>query len=368
VARKIKRDRVLFVTVMVLLAVSVVMVYSASAVMAQERYGDASHYAARQGLFIFFGVVAMAIAMHVDYTFYKRPRIIGGLLVVTALALILVRLIGPEIKGARRWFSVFGFGVQPSELAKIAMILFTAWVLDRRMDKIDDPREALLPVGAVLAGMLGLVLLGKDLGTSAAIAATVLVMVFAAGLPWKYLAWVSAGSVPVLAYLLSADYRWKRITAFLNPEADPQGSGFQIIQSKIAIGTGGLTGLGIGDGVQKRFYLPEPHNDFIFAAISEETGLIGATILLVCFAVLIWRGVRTVLRAPDRFASLTALGLTMMIGAQGLVNMSVALGLLPTKGIPLPLVSYGGSSTLVALTAMGMLLNISQHATGEEWD
>lgn len=368
-ARKLKRDRVLFVTVMILLAASVVMVYSASAVVAQERRGDATYYAERQAVFILLGVVGMAIAMNVDYSHYRHPRVIGTVLAVTVAALILVLLIGPEIKGGRRWFSIGGFGIQPSELAKIAMVLFTAYILDRRMDRIADVRYALLPVGAALAVVLGLVLMGRDLGTSVAILGTVAVMVFAAGLPYKYLTWMSGASVAVLAFLvIGSDYRWKRITAFLNPEADPRGTGFQIIQSKIAVATGGITGVGLGDSVQKRFYLPESHNDFIFAVISEEAGLIGATITLLCFAIIIWRGLRTVLRAPDRFAALTALGLTMVVGAQGFVNMSVVLGLLPTKGIPLPLVSYGGSSTLVGLAAIGMLLNISQHASAEEWE
>ena len=367
-ARKLKRDRVLFVTVMILLAISVVMVYSASAVVAQERFDDAYRFASKQAMFILAGVIAMIFAMRVDYTCYRHPRVIGTLLGATIAALVLVLFIGPEIKGARRWFSVAGLGIQPSELAKVAMILFTAYILERRMDRIDDVRYSLLPVGIALAVVVGLVLLEPDLGTSAVIIGAVVVMVFAAGLPHRYLAWMGVASVPVVAYLVSADYRWRRITAFLNPEQDPQGAGFQIIQSKIAVGTGGLTGLGIGDGVQKRFYLPEPHNDFIFAALSEETGLVGATIVLLCFAIIVWRGIRTVLRAPDRFAALTALGLTMMIGAQAFVNMSVVLGLLPTKGIPLPLVSYGGSSTLVGLVAMGMLLNISQHASAEEWE
>jgi cell division protein FtsW len=368
VARKLKRDRVLFITTMALLAASMVMVYSASAVIAQEKNGDASYYAMKQGMFILIGIIGMAAAMNVEYTHYRHARVVGTLLAVTIAALILVLLIGPEIKGARRWFSVKGFGVQPSELAKIAMVFLTAYFLERRMDRIDEPRYALLPVAAALVVVLGLILAGKDLGTSVAIFGTVLVMVFAAGLPYRYLGWIAAGVAPVLTYLLSEPYRRDRQTAFLHPEKDPLGTGFQIIQSKIAVGTGGLTGLGIGDGVQKRFYLPEPHTDFIYASISEEAGLAGATIILLCFAIIIWRGIRTTLRAPDRFGSLTALGLTMMIGAQAFVNISVVLGLLPTKGIPLPFVSYGGSSIIVGLTAMGVLLNISQHASAEEWE
>lgn len=367
-ARTLRSDRVLFVTVIILLAVSVVMVYSASAVVAKERLGNPSHYAAKQVVFILLGAVAMVVAMRVDYSYYRHWRVVTTILGLTIAALVLVLFVGPTIKGARRWFSVLGLGIQPSELAKIAMILFTAHILERRMDRIDDGRYALLPIGAALAVVVGLVILEPDLGTSLAIAGAVVVMVFAAGLPYRYLAWMGVAAVPVLAYLLTAEYRWRRILAFLDPEKDPLGKGFQVIQSRIAVGTGGLTGLGIGAGVQKRFYLPEPHNDFIYAVISEEAGLIGATVILFCFAVIVWRGLRASLRAPDRFASLTALGLTMIVGAQGFVNMSIVLGLLPPKGIPLPLVSYGGSSTMIGLLAMGMLLNISQHASAEAWE
>jgi len=365
----LKRDRVLFLTVMLLLMVSVLMVYSASAIVAKETRGSAYFYAERQVAFILAGVVILTMTMRVDYAHYHHPRVIGAILGVTIAALVLVLLIGPEIKGGRRWFAVAGFGVQPSEFAKIAMVLFTAFILSRRMDRIDDIRYALAPIGAALAIVLLLISLGNDLGTPLAILGTVVVMIFAAGLPYRYIGWLGLAAAPVVAFLvLGFEHRVKRVMAFLNPEADPTGAGFQILQAKIAVATGGLTGVGIGDSVQKRFYLPESHNDFIYAVLSEETGLLGATFVLACFAIIIGRGLRTVRRAPDRFAALTALGLTMVIGAQAFVNMSVVLGLVPTKGIPLPLVSYGGSSTLVALAAVGMLLNISQHASAEAWE
>ncbi len=366
-ARKLKRDRVLFTTTMVLLAASVAMVYSASAVIAQAKGAESNPYLAKQALMAVVGLIAMVAAMRIDYTWYRDPRIIGGLLTVTVLALVAVLYLGPVVKGSRRWFSLAGLGIQPSELAKIAMVLFTAVILERRMDRIDEARHALLPIGVVLAVIIALILREPDLGTSLVILSIVGAMVFAAGLPYRHLAALAVCVVPLLAYYaVSAPYRLARLTAFLRPEDDPLRKGFQIIQSRIAVGTGGLTGLGLGEGIQKRFYLPEAHTDFIYAVISEETGLVGATVVLACFVVVIWRGLRTTLRAPDRFGAFVALGLTTMLGVQALVNISVVLGLLPTKGIPLPLVSAGGSSLIVSLAAMGMLLNISQHASAEE--
>jgi cell division protein FtsW len=369
VARKLKRDRVLFVTTMALLAVSIVMVYSASAVIAQERYQQGNLFVVKQALFVVLGVVAMAVAMRVNYTFFRNPRVVYTGLAVTLLALLLVLVIGREVNGSRRWFALGGMGIQPSELAKVAMILFTAYILERRMDRIAEVRYSLLPIGAALAGVLLLIIPEPDFGSSMVILGIVAVMVFAAGVPYRYLAWIGGALVPAVVILaISSPYRLRRLTAFWHPEDDPLRAGFQVIQSRIAVGTGGLTGLGIGGGVQKRFYLPEPHTDFIYSVISEETGLVGATIILLCFAIIIWRGLRTSLRAPDRFGALTALGLTMMLGAQAFVNISVVLGLLPTKGIPLPLVSAGGSSMIVSLAAMGMLLNISQHESTEGWE
>jgi cell division protein FtsW len=369
VARKLKRDRVLFVTTMALLAVSIAMVYSASAVIAQERFQQGNLFVVKQTLFVVLGVVAMAVAMRVDYTFYRHTRVVYAGLGLALVALLLVLVFGREVNGSRRWFALAGMGIQPSELAKVAMILFTAHILERRMDRISDVRYALLPIGAALAAVLVLIIPEPDFGTSVIILGIVVVMIFAAGLPYRYLAWIGAPLVIAVGVLaISSPYRLRRLLAFWHPEDDPLGAGFQVIQSKIAVGTGGLTGLGFGGSVQKRFYLPEPHTDFIYAVISEEAGLVGATFILVGFGLVIWRGLRTSLRAPDRFGSLTALGLTMMLGAQALVNISVVLGLLPTKGIPLPFVSAGGSSMIVSLAAMGLLLNISQHASTEEWE
>jgi cell division protein FtsW len=284
-------------------------------------------------------------------------------LAVVSIALVAV-LFGHSRNGANRWLGFGSLGVQPSELAKIVVILFIAALLERRMDRIDEPAYSLLPIGIVLGVIVALILREPDLGTSVSIVVIAAVMIFAAGIDYRYVAAVAMAAAPALYLLLAfSEYRWRRVMAFLNPWADPQGDGFQIIQSMIAVGTGGVTGRGLMAGVQKLFFLPEPHNDFIYAVISEELGLIGASIVLACFCVITWRGLRTSLRAPDRFGSFLALGLTTMVAFQAFFNISVVLGLLPTKGIPLPFVSYGGSSLLINLLGMGILLNVSQHAS-----
>lgn len=367
-ARTLKSDRVLFGTTMALLGVSVAMVYSASAVLAFERYHQANLFLTKQVVFAVVGVLAMWFTMRFDYTHYRKPAVVYGMVGIAIAALVLVLIVGPPIKGTRRWFSLGPIGIQPSELAKLAMVFFTAKILERRMERIDEVRYALLPIGAVLGVVLLLTMLEPDFGSTMAILCVVGAMVFMAGLPYRYLGVLVLLALPVLAVVaVSAEYRLRRLIAFWRPWDDPLGDGFQVIQSLIAVGTGGVWGRGIGDGVQKLFYLPEPHTDFIFAVISEELGLVGATLIVLCFAVILWRGLRIVSRAPDPFASFVALGLTMMVAAQAFVNISVVLGLLPTKGIPLPFVSAGGSSLIISLAGMGVLLNISQHASSGEW-
>jgi cell division protein FtsW len=234
------------------------------------------------------------------------------------------------------------------------------------MHRINEVAYAVLPIGIVTALLVGLILLEPDFGTAMSLALIAAVMVFSAGLHYTYIAGAALAALPLIAYLaLGAAYRRRRIFAFLDPWADPLGDGFQVIQSLIAVGTGGISGRGLMKGVQKLFYLPEPHTDFIYAVISEELGLIGATLVLVCFCVITWRGLRVALHAPDTFGAFLAIGLTTMVAVQAFVNMSVVLGLMPTKGIPLPFVSAGGSSLLINLLGMGVLLNVSQHATPE---
>jgi cell division protein FtsW len=361
-ARKLKSDKVLFFATLLLVFASIVMVYSASAVMAMERFHRPYMFLIKQSMWAALGLAALAIVMRVDYRVYRQPTVIWSSLAVVGLGLCLV-LMSPPINGTRRWFGVGGFGVQPSELAKLSLILFTAALLERRMHRINDVRYALLPIGLVTALVVLLVLLEPDFGTAVSMLMVVALMVFAAGLDWRYFAAAALAALPTLAAIaIAAPYRMRRVTTFLNPEADPLGGGFQILQSLIAVGTGGLTGTGLMQGVQKLFYLPEPHTDFIYAVIGEEAGLVGTTMVLIAFAVITWRGLRVALRSPDPFASFLAMGLTGMVAVQAFINISVVLALMPTKGIPLPFVSAGGSSLLINLVGMGILLNLSQHA------
>ncbi|HEY7190827.1 MAG TPA: putative lipid II flippase FtsW [Vicinamibacterales bacterium] len=360
-ARKLKSDRVLFTTTLLLVCVSVVMVYSASAVVALARFDQPYLFLTKQAMWSVLGLAVLAIAMRIDYRTYRNDVFIWGALGIVCLLLLLV-FFSPPVNGTRRWFNMGGLGIQPSELAKIAAVFFTALMLERRMHRIDELKYSLLPIAIVVGVMFGLIVLEPDYGTAISLLLIIGLMVFAAGLNYRYLVGSALVALPVLyIVLISAPYRRRRLLAFLDPWADPLGDGFQVIQSMIAVGTGHVFGKGLMGGVQKLFYLPEPHTDFIYAVISEELGLIGATAVLICFCVIAWRGARIALRAEDTFGSFVALGLTAMIAVQALVNISVVLGLLPTKGIPLPLVSAGGSSLLINLLGMGVLLNISQH-------
>ena len=363
-ARKLKSDKVLFLATLLLVCASVVMVYSASAVLAMGRFQQPPwFFLLKQVIWAVLGIGLLAAAMRVDYRVLRRPLVIRAGLAICVAALIVV-FFGPAINGTRRWFSIGGVGIQPSELAKVAVIVFTAATLERRMERTDRVAHALAPVALVTGLVCGLIVLEPDFGTAFTVLMIVGTMVFAAGLPYRYLAGLTLVVAPLLfAVLVSAPYRVQRLLAFLDPWADPQGAGYQVIQSQIAVGTGGLLGQGLMAGVQKLFYLPHPHTDFIYAVIAEETGLLGALVVLLCFGVILWRGLDIAASAPDRFGALLAVGITMMVTFQAFFNISVVLGLLPTKGIPLPFVSAGGSSLLINLLAMGILLNVSQHTS-----
>ena len=360
-ARKLQSDKWLFLATLALICASVVMVYSASALVALERFQQPYLFVTRQMMWAAVGIAVLSIVMRIDYRAYRNDKMIWVLLSVVGVMLVGV-LFSRPINGTRRWFGVGGFGIQPSELAKMAAILFTALMLERRRARINELQYSLLPIALIVGGLVTLILLEPDFGTAVSLIAVIGVMVFAAGISYRYLLGAALLALPALyVILMQADYRRRRLLTFMDPWADPLGDGFQIIQSLIAVGTGGVFGKGLMNGVQKLFYLPEPHTDFIYAVISEETGLIGASLVLLCFCVIAWRGMRTAMRAPDTFGAFLALGITMMLVLQAFVNISVVLGLMPTKGIPLPLVSNGGSSMLINLLGVGVLLNISQH-------
>jgi cell division protein FtsW len=364
-ARKLKSDKVLFITTVLLVCVGVVMVYSASAAVAQDRFGSPYLFLTKQVTWALLGFVALAIVMRIDYRTYREPVFIWTALGLVTCGLLAVLFSAP-VNNARRWFAIGGLGIQPSEFAKLSAIFFVAALLERRLHRINEPRYSVLPIFVVIAGLVLLIVVEPDFGTSMTIALIAAVMVFAAGLNYGYFVGLLLAVAPgIVLLVLISPYRMRRMTTFWNPWADQFGDGFQIIQSLIAVGTGGISGQGLMRGVQKLSYLPEPHTDFIYSVIAEEMGLIGSVVVLLCFCLIAWRGMRVAVRAPDAFGALLALGLTTMVAVQALVNISVVLSLMPTKGIPLPFVSAGGSSLLINLIGMGVLLNVSQHASTE---
>lgn len=362
-ARQLESDRTLFGAVVTLVLFGILMVYSASAVLATERFGSSYYFLWRQVVWAAVGLLFMVAMMNVDYRRLSEPRAVFPLLALQLILLVAVLFAGRS-HNAHRWFHL-GLGTfQPAEFSKLAIVVFLAYFLNIRREAVNDWKHTLMPIALVAGASIALVLREPDLGTSLAIALIVAAMLFAAGLRVRYFAIGAAALSPMLYFLVfDVGYRYRRILAFLNPYADPLNKGFQIIQSTIAVGTGGIDGKGLMGGTQKLFYLPEPHTDFIFAVIGEEFGFLGALAVLALFGVILWRGFRAAAGCSDEFGRLLALGLTFMVVGQALVNISVVVGLLPTKGIPLPMVSYGGSSLLMNLIAIGILLNISQHAS-----
>ena len=361
-AKRVSVDRWLFTVTMLLVFLGLVMVFSASAVMARERFGSPYAFLSKQLIWVVAGLVAMAITMRLDYKRSKQPAIVFSLPGVTTLLLISVFFLDRS-HNTHRWIHAGGFSFQPSELAKPVLILFLAYFLEARGQTIDDLRNTLLPAAAPVFVFLGLIVLEPDLGTAIACAGIVACIFYVAGMRLRYFGYALAASLPALYFLIfHVSFRRDRILAFLNPYADRQKAGFHIIQSLIAVGTGGITGTGLMEGKQKLFYLPEPHTDFIFAVTAEELGLVGAMCVVTLFAIFLWRGMRASWRTEELFGCYLAAGITSMVVLQALINISVVLGMIPTKGIPLPLVSYGGSSLFVTLACVGVLLHITKQA------
>jgi cell division protein FtsW len=362
-ARQLQSDRLLFGAVVVLVLLGALMVFSASAVLAADRYGSSYYFLVRQAAWAAIGLAAMVGLMHFDYRRLAQPTVAFSL-VGLQLVLLVAVLLADSSNNAQRWLRLGPVSFQPSEFSKLALVVFLAWFLKLRHNGVNDVRHTLAPIALITGLTVALIVKEPDLGTAVVILLIVSAMLFAAGMRLRYFAYGAMATAPLLYLLVfHVGYRYNRILAFLDPYSDPLGKGFQILQSFIAVGTGGINGVGLMEGKQKLFYLPEPHTDFIFAVIGEELGMIGTAMVLALFGLILWRGLRAALGAPDEFGRLLALGLTVMVVGQALVNMSVVLGLMPTKGIPLPLVSYGGSSLLMSLLAAGVLLNISQHSS-----
>ncbi|MDP9267559.1 MAG: putative lipid II flippase FtsW [Acidobacteriota bacterium] len=359
-AKRVSVDKTLFIVTLLLVFIGLIMVFSASAVMARERYGSAYAFLLRQSAMAVMGFIAMLIAMNVDYRRYKHPGFVFSLIGLTSLLLVAVFFLDTA-HNTHRWIRFSFISLQPSELAKPAIILFLAYFLESRTRQMDDWRNTLVP--AIIPSLIfcALIIKEPDLGTAIVCMLITGAVLYVAGMRMRWFAAGFAACLPVLYMLIfRVQWRYDRIMAFMDPYADPQGKGFHMIQSLIAVGTGGVTGMGLMEGKQKLFYLPEPHTDFIYAVTAEEFGLVGALVVVALFAIFLYRGMRTALATEDVFARYLATGITAMVVMQALFNISVVLGLLPTKGIPLPFISYGGTALLVTLASVGVLLNITQ--------
>ena len=361
-AKRVSVDRWLFTVTMLLVFVGLVMVFSASAVMARERFGSPYAFLSKQLIWAVAGLAAMVVTMRVDYRRYKHPAVVFSFLGITTILLISVFFLDRS-HNTHRWIHAGGFSFQPSELAKPVLILFLAYFLGPRAKAMDDLRNTLAPATIPVVALLGLIVLQPDLGTAIACAGIAACIFYVAGMRMRHFGYALAASLLPLYFLIfHVSWRRDRMLAFMNPYADRQKAGFHIIQSLIAVGTGGVTGVGLMEGKQKLFYLPEPHTDFIFAVTAEELGLMGALFIVALFAIFLWRGMRASWRTEDLFGRYMAVGITGMVVLQAFINISVVLGMMPTKGIPLPLVSYGGSSLFVTLACVGVLLNITKQA------
>jgi len=360
-AKKGPPDFILFITTMALLGIGLVMVFSSSAVTSNIRYDDAYHFFKRQLYWAILGIMAMLVIMKINYS--KLKDLALPLMLISLVCLILVITpLGIEVNESNRWLGVGFLRFSPSELAKLGMIMFLARTMDQNLSSIRSFSKGVLPYLLLVALVGGLIMLQPDLGTAFAIAATVFFMLLAAGAKWSHLGAIfMAGLGTILAAIAVAPYRLERLIAFLNPWKYAGDEGYQTIQSLYALGSGGLFGMGLGRSRQKFFYLPEQHTDFIFAILGEELGFVGACLVLLLFLLFAWRGFRTAIKAPDTFGSLLAVGITLMIVFQALVNIAVVAGALPVTGITLPFISYGGSSLLFTLCGVGLLLNISRY-------
>ncbi|MEH7625361.1 stage V sporulation protein E [Bacillus subtilis] len=361
--KKTSPDLLLVIITLLLLTIGLIMVYSASAVWADYKFDDSFFFAKRQLLFAGIGVIAMFFIMNVDYWTWRTWSKLLMVICFFLLVLVLIPGVGMVRNGSRSWIGVGAFSIQPSEFMKLAMIAFLAKFLSEKQKNITSFRRGFVPALGIVFSAFLIIMCQPDLGTGTVMVGTCIVMIFVAGARIAHFVFLGLiGLTGFVGLVLSAPYRIKRITSYLNPWEDPLGSGFQIIQSLYAVGPGGLFGMGLGQSRQKFFYLPEPQTDFIFAILSEELGFIGGTLILLLFSVLLWRGIRIALGAPDLYGSFVAVGIISMIAIQVMINIGVVTGLIPVTGITLPFLSYGGSSLTLMLMAVGVLLNVSRYS------
>jgi len=359
-------DGWLLSSVLALSAIGLVMVYSSSAILAYERTGDSFHFLKKQAMAAGIGWMALALCLRVGYRKLARLAYPLLLLAIVLMVLVLIPGIGVKVGGAYRWIRLGGFSFQPSEFAKLVWVVYLAYSLAKKREKVRSFSIGFLPHLLISALLVGLCMMEPDFGSSVALLFLMFVMLFAAGAKLSYLVGSVLVAIPFAYHAItSSPYRYQRVMSFLDPWANRQGAGYQVAESLMSVGSGGLWGLGLGEGRQKLFFLPEAHSDFVFAIVGEELGLVGVTLVVLLYAVVIWRGIRIALKASEPFGCYVALGITTLFAFHAVVNMSVVLGLLPTKGLTLPFISYGGSSLMVSLAATGILLSVSAN-TGRQ--
>lgn len=360
---KKKLDILLLVAVITLSIFGVLMIYSASSIWSEYKFNDSFHYLKYQSIFLIIGIIIMLIISKIDYKIYYQKANTILIICIVLLILVLIPGIGSVRNGSRSWFGIGPLGIQPSEFAKLGMIIFTSKYLTNSNKFLKSYKKGVFPILGILFFLFGLIMLQPDMGTGTILVISIIALLFIAGVNMKFFFGMGfLGVIGVVVLIIIAPYRMDRITSFLDPWSDALGTGFQIIQSLYAIGPGGLLGTGFLNSIQKHFYLPEPQTDFIFSIIAEEFGVVGAFIVVGLFAIILWRGIKTTLNANDQFAKYLGFGMIFQMTFQAIMNLMVVIGLIPVTGVTLPFLSYGGSSLLISMISMGILLNISRNS------
>ena len=354
-----KKDKILLISVIILSLFGLIMIYSSSSIWAAYKFNDPYKYLKMQAIFILLGIIIINIVKKIPFEIYKKYSNLILISCIILLILVLIPGIGTIRNGSRSWFGIGSFGVQPSEFAKLGLIIFTSKYLSN--NKIKDIKTSVLPILLIVLIIFGLIMLEPDFGTGIIIVMSIIAMLFVSGVNMSFFIKLGIlGLIGIIVLIIIAPYRLERIISFLNPWSDPLGSGFQIIQSLYAIGPSGLLGMGLGNSIQKHFYLPEPQTDFIFSIISEELGFLGIIIVTTLFIIIIYSGIKISINQEENFPKYLSFGITFSIAFQTILNLMVVVGLIPVTGVTLPFLSYGGSSLLISMTEIGILLNISK--------
>ena len=357
-----KDGKYLLITIFFITLFGLVMIYSASSIWAEYKFQDPFHFAKLQLIFLLVSFIMVFIVSKIDYNLYKKYANLILLICFILLVLVLIPGIGKVRNGSRSWFAIGGIGLQPSEFAKVGLIIFLSKYLSSNQKSLNNIKKSIFPILGVIFIFFGLIMLEPDFGSSMVIVLTLMLIIFSAGVKLSFFAYLGLiGLIGITGLIIIAPYRLKRIVSFLNPWSDPLGSGYQIIQSLYAIGPGGLFGLGLGNSIQKQFYLPEPHTDFIFSIISEEFGFLGVLIVSFSFFFLFYNVLKISIRQTNLFAKYLSFGLGIQIVLQAILNLCVVVGLIPVTGVTLPFISYGGSSLLISMISIGIVLNISKN-------